>query len=178
MLFKSRRSYIAATLSILLTFSFVAASAAAMPTSIDFSLRTLDGQRISSTDLHGQVVVLAFGASWLPLTRKQIQGVRKLADQYAGRGVAVYFVSTDSDSPKSKNFASDEQLRDYARRSEMNVTILRDPDGTVSKQLGVDQIPAIVILDKQGNVSGAPINGFDPNGDLVDQVAPHLNKVL
>jgi peroxiredoxin len=178
----SRRSFIAATLSILFTLLPVAFTplAAAAPTSpaIDFSLRSIDGQIISSDSLRGEVVVLAFGASWLPLSRKQAQGVRKLADAYAGRGVAVYWVSIESEAPKSKNYASDEQLRAFSRKYEMNVTVLRDPDGKVSKQLGVDQIPAIVILDKQGNVHGDPINGLDSQGKLIDQLAPRVDEIL
>ena len=181
---RSRRSLIAATVSILLTLWPVAftplATAAVAPTStaIDFSLRSIDGQTISSDSLRGEVVVLVFGASWLPLSRKQAQGVRKLADTYAGRGVAVYWVSIESESPKSKNYASDEQLRAFSRKHELNVTVLRDPEGKVSKQLGVDQIPAIVILDKQGNVHGNPINGLDPQVNLIDQLSPRLDEIL
>ncbi len=185
MYFKSRRSYIAATVLILFALSSVAilrlmtASAAtrAYAEAVDFSLRSIDGQTVSSDSLRGEVVVLAFGASWLPLSRKQVQGVRKLADNYAGRGVAVYWVSTESESPKSKNFASDEQLREFARKYEMKVTVLRDPEGKVSKQLGIDQIPAIVILDKQGNVSDI-IGGLDPQGNLSEQLAPRLDSIL
>ena len=180
MLFKSRRSFVAATISILFALvSLVSTPPSAQASPIaDFSLRSIDGQTITSDSLRGEVVVLAFGASWLPLSRKQVQGVRKLADNYAGRGVAVFWVSTESESPKSKNYASDEQLREFSRKNELNVTVLRDPEGKVSKELSVDQIPAIVILDKQGNVYGSPINGFDPDGNLVDQLAEPLNRLL
>ena len=178
---RSRRSFVAATISIL-TLSSVAftprARVAAARPAVDFALRSIDGQSVTADSLRGEVVVLAFGASWLPLSRKQVQGVRKLADNYAKRGVIVFWVSTESESPKSKNYASDEQLRQFAHKYDLNVTVLRDPDGKVSKDLGVDQIPAIVILDKQGNVYGEPINGLDPEGNLSDQLAPILNKIL
>jgi len=59
-------------------------------TTVDFSLRSIDGQTVSSESLRGEVVVLAFGASWLPLSKAQLQGVRKLADEYSERGVVVY----------------------------------------------------------------------------------------
>src|ERR1041384_1111632 len=84
---------------------------------VDFSLRSIDGQTVTTQSLRGEIVVLAFGASWLPLSRTQLQGVRKLADDYSSRGVVVYWVSTESDDPKSKNFASDEQLRGLDRKS-------------------------------------------------------------
>ena len=148
------------------------------PTRVDFSLGSIDGQTVTSNSLRGEVVVLAFGASWLPLSRTQLQGVRKLADEYSNRGVVVYWVSTESADSKSKNFASDEQLRAFAQKYGLKVTVLRDPDGAVSKKLGVDQLPSIVILDKEGNISGGPIGGLDPNGNLAGQLASRLDKLL
>src|ERR1700730_7455487 len=141
----------------------------------EVSLRAIDGETATSNSLRGEVVVLAFGASWLPLTRNQMEALKKIADQYAGRGVAVYWVSTESESPKSKNYASDEQLRELARK--YKAAVLRDPDGAVSKKLGVDQLPSVVIIDKQGNVA-ATIGGMDPNANLASQLADRLNKIL
>lgn len=144
----------------------------------DFSLRSTDGQTITSDSLRGEVVVLAFGASWLPLSKAQLLGIRKLADEYANRGVVVYWVSTDSDDAKSKNYASDAQLRAFAQKYGLKVTVLRDPDGAVSRKFGVDQLPSIVILDKNGNPVGLPIGGLDPQGNLAGQLASRLDKVL
>src|SRR5258708_37904884 len=91
-------------------------SAPAHNQSAEFSLRAIDGEPVTSASLRGEVVVLAFGASWLPLTRNQMEAVKKLADQYAGRGVAVYWVSSEPDAPKSKNYVADEQLREWGRK--------------------------------------------------------------
>jgi peroxiredoxin len=144
---------------------------------VEFSLHTVDGQTITSESLRGEVVVLAFGASWLPLSKTQLQGVRKLADEYSNRGVVVYWVSTESEDPKSKNFASDDQLRAFAQKYGLKVTVLRDPDGATSKKFGVDQLPSIVILDKNG-VPTEPIGGLDPSGNLASQLASKLKDVL
>jgi peroxiredoxin len=153
-------------------------SAAIAQTRVDFSLHSVDGQTVTSESLRGEVVVLAFGASWLPLSKTQLQGVRKLADEYSNKSVVVYWVSTESDDPKSKNHASDQQLKAFSQKYGLNVTVLRDPDGVVSKKFGVDQLPSIVILDKEGNISGAPIGGLDPLGNLAAQLAPRLDKLL
>jgi peroxiredoxin len=153
-------------------------SAAIAQNRVDFSLRSVDGQTVSSDSLRGEVVVLAFGASWLPLSKNQLQGVRKLADEYSKRGVVVYWVSTESNDEKSKNYATDQQLKAFAQKYGLNVTVLRDPDGVISKKYGVDQLPSIVILDKEGNISGAPIGGLDPTGNLAAQLAPRLDKLL
>ena len=141
----------------------------------DFSFRAVDGPNVTADSVRGEVVVLAFGASWLPLTRTQMEGLKKLADQYAGRGVAVYWVSTDSDAAKSKNFVDDAQLREMGRK--YKVSVLRDPDAAISKRLGVDQLPSTIILNKQGQVA-ANVNGIDPSVDLAKQLAERLDAVL
>ena len=163
--------------TVVLLGSSLALAQTPKPGPVDFSLRSIDGQTITSESLRGEVVVLAFGASWLPLSKNQLQGIRKLADEYSDRGVVVYWVSTESEDPKSKNHASDEQLRGFATRYGLKVTVLRDPDGVMSKKLGVDQLPSIVIIDKEGNPS-EPVGGLDPNGNLAAQLASRLDKVL
>jgi len=160
----------AAALSVLLI-----AAPFALGQAPDFSLRAVDGPAVTSESLRGEVVVLAFGASWLPLTKNQMEGLKKLADQYAARGVAVYWISTESDSPKSKNFVSDEELRDLGRK--YKISVLRDPEGPVSRRLGVDQLPATVIINKQGQVA-ATMGGLDPSADLARQLAERLDKIL
>jgi len=172
-----------AAFSLLLVFAtgFAAAATTAVQSSpADFSLRTVDGGSITSEMVRGDVVVLAFGASWLPLSRTQVEGVQKLADEYRDRDLRVYWVSTDSESPKSKNYATDEQLRSFARKNNLKVGVLRDPDGALFKRLGVErnQLPALVILDKDGSVSGSPIGGLDPDGNLIERLSARLNKLL
>jgi peroxiredoxin len=146
---------------------------------VEFNLRTVDGGSITSEMLRGDVVVLAFGASWLPLSRTQVQGVQGLADEYRDRDLRVYWVSTDSEKPQSKNYATDDQIRSFARKHGLKVAVLRDPDGALFKTLGVErnQLPAIVIIDREGNVAET-VGGLDPGegGNLVAKLAPRLGR--
>lgn len=153
---------------------------AASTRGVEFNLRTVDGGSITSEMLRGDVVVLAFGASWLPLSRAQVQGVQGLADEYRDRDLRVYWVSTDSEKPQSKNYATDEQIRAFARKHGLKVAVLRDPDGALFKTLGVErnQLPAIVILDREGNVADT-VGGFNPDpesGSLAAKLAPRLGR--
>jgi len=175
MILSKRKHYLAGSLMLL---AGCLALGAQTRGPVEFSLRSIDGQTITSDSLRGEVVVMAFGASWLPLSKTQLQGVRKLADEYSDRGVVVYWVSTESEDSKSKNYASDDQLRGFSQKYGLKVTVLRDPDGVVSKRMGVDQLPSIIILDKQGNIVGAPIGGLDPNGNLTTQLASRLDRIL
>jgi peroxiredoxin len=147
---------------------------------VEFRLRTADGGEISSEMVRGDVVVLAFGASWLPLSKDQVRGVQELADEFGERQVRVYWVSTDSDKPQSKNYASDDQLRAFARKNGLKVAVLRDPDGALFKRMGVagNQLPAVVILGRGGEVNAPTIGGFDPARKLTDALSPRLNTLL
>jgi len=145
----------------------------------DFKLRSADGGEITSEMVKGDVVVLGFGSTALgSLSKTQAQQLQELADQPNNADVRVYWVSTDSDSPKSKNYATDDQLRAFGRKAGLKIAVLRDPDGALFKRTGADQLPAIVILDRGGEISGSPIAGFDPNRKLVDVLSDRLTKLL
>ncbi|HEX7317173.1 MAG TPA: TlpA disulfide reductase family protein [Pyrinomonadaceae bacterium] len=148
---------------------------------LDFKLKTTDGGEITSEMVRGDVVVLAFGSSQLgPLSRQQVQGVQELAEQFGARDVRVYWVTTDSDKPQAKTYATDDQLRAFARKAGLKAAVLRDPDGAFFKKTGADQIPAIVILDRRGAVAVPIVGGYDPDPkhSLVDSLSPRLNKML
>ena len=182
MLIPKRQFLRAAAVALALVFAagFVPLSPATASEQLNFSLRTTEGGEISSEMLRGDVVVLAFGASWLPLSRTQVQGVQELADQYADRDVRVYWVSTDSESPKSKNYATDEQLREFAKKYGLKIAVLRDPDGALFKRMGVrgNQLPALVILNRGGEIHGEPVGGIDPKGKLVNQLSSTLDALV
>jgi len=181
MLTPKRRPLLALTTAVLFSLSsLVLALPRGAAAQVDFRLKTADGGEISSGMLRGDVVVLAFGASWLPLSKAQMQGVQELSDEFAQRNVRVYWVSTDSDKPQSKNYATDEQLRALARKNGLKVAVLRDPDGAFFKKTGADQIPSVIILDREGRVAGAPVGGIstDPKNKLVNVISGRLNTLL
>jgi thiol-disulfide isomerase/thioredoxin len=155
-----------------------------MPNRQTASLQTLSGENVSLPDLKGKVVVLAIGASWLPLSKQQIITVNKLAKKYARSEVVVYWVSTDSTNPKNtRNFASNEQISAFGVKNKLTATILRDSDGVNTlKKFGIDQLPSFVILDKTGKSAGAPFAGLsmDPESEseIFMQVSGAIDKVL
>jgi peroxiredoxin len=146
---------------------------------LDFKLKSVDGGEITSEMVRGDVVVLAFGSSQLgPLSKQQAQDVQELAEQFGPRDVRVYWVTTDSDKPQAKSYATDDQLRAFARKAGLKAAVLRDPEGALFKKTGADQIPAVVILDRRGAVSVPVVGGHDPKHTLVGELSDRLNKML
>lgn len=166
--------------SFLAVFSLVIAFALSVSAQ-NVTFTSLGGEKIDLDSQKGKVVVLAIGASWLPLSKDQAAAINKLTRKYSGRDVVFYFIATDSSSAKSKNYASDDQIRKFGETSKLTVSILRDSDGVSSvKQYKVDQLPAFVILDKEGKLAGEPFSGFDsdPKNDLSVLLSGRIDKIL
>lgn len=143
------------------------------------SLTSLNGSKVDIQGQDGKVVILAFGASWLPLSAKQAEYTNALARKYAGKNVVVYFVAIDSTNAKSKNFASNDDIQKFVTANKLNVPILRDSDGAATlKKFNVDQVPSFVILDKQGNKSGELFGGIDPKFDITIPISKTVDGIL
>ena len=161
----------------ILTLTLAAVFAASAQT----SLTSLDGTRVDVEGQNGKVVVLAIGASWLPLSNKQAEFTNALAKKYAGKDVVFYFVATDSLNSGSKNFASNESIRKFTTGNKLNVPVLRDPDGAATlKKFDVEQVPSFVIIDKSGKQFGQPIGGIDPSGkyDITIGISKAIDSLL
>jgi peroxiredoxin len=179
MLPNKRRPVYALALALLLVAVSWVAPVTRAQTPLDFKLKTTDGGEITSEMVRGDVVVLAFGSSLLgPLSKQQVQGVQELAEQFGARDVRVYWVTTDSDKPQAKTYATNEQLQAFARKAGLKGAVLRDPDGALFKKSGADQLPAVVILDRRGVVSVPTVGGHDPKHSLVEVLSDRLNKLL
>lgn len=142
-------------------------------------LAKLDGGSVDVQGHSGKVVVLAIGASWLPLSNKHAEYSNALAKKYSGRNVVIYYVVTDSSNPKSKNYASDEAVRKFAAANKLGMTILRDADGaTLLKKFRVDQVPSFLVLDRSGGPSGEVFGGIDPKFDITFPVSKKIDSLL
>ena len=161
----------------LIIFTFVCFFSADKVAAQNAALRNLSGETVSLQDQKGKVVVLAVGASWLPLSKDQAVIINKLAKNYAKKDVVVYFIATDSALPKSRNYATDAQIAEFGTKNKIAVTILRDTENILMKKYSLDQIPAFVILDKTGKVADT-ISGLDPEADLAAQISETVNKIL
>lgn len=161
-----------AIFGLLVAFSFTVSAQ-----SITFT--SLGGEKIDLASQKGKVVVLAVGASWLPLSSNQATAINKLSRKYNGRDVVFYFIATDSAAAKSKNYASDEKIKTFAETNKLTISILRDSDGVSTvKKYKVDQLPAFIILDKEGQIVDEPLTGIDPKSDVSIPLSQKIDKVL
>lgn len=160
----------------LLGLLLVASGSVASAQQVTF--QAVDGKTVTSADLSGKVVVLSFGATWVPLTAKELPALQKLADRYAPRGVQVYWVSVNGAKPGGKNFMTDADLAAFADKRGFHTAVLRDPEQAAYRAFAVDALPTIVILGKDGRVVRKHV-GFDPDqGEAYGAVMKELDQLL
>src|SRR5215470_17814427 len=130
------------------------------------SFHSVDGREVKLADQKGRVVVMSFGGTWVPLASKELPALQKIADRYSSRGVQVYWVSINSSKPGARNYASDADLQAFAQKHNLKATVLRDPDQAAYKAFGLDAVPTVVVLDRQGNVAHKQVGfGTDQGED-------------
>jgi peroxiredoxin len=161
--------------ALLLLAILASAAIAQLP---QLTLRSVEGQSFNLAASRGKVVVLSFGATWVPLTSRELPALQKLADRYAGRNVSFYWVSINSTRPGARHYASDAELQAFAQRNGWRLTILRDPDQTAYRAFGVEALPTVVIIDAEGQLFGKYV-GFDPQqAEAYADVARSLDQLL
>jgi peroxiredoxin len=116
------------------------------------TLQTTDGKTVNLADSKAKVVVLSFGGTWVPLTSRELPELQKLADRIVPRGAQVYWVSINSAKPGGRNYIADADLQAFAQKNNLRLPVLRDPEQKLYKELALDGLPTLVILDQQGKV--------------------------
>lgn len=86
----------------------------------DFDLPDQDGKHVRLADARGQVVVLAFVASFCPFSKAEQPHLAELVKDYAGKDVKVIAIGIDE---------PELDYRSYIARMPMGMPILRDEGG-------------------------------------------------
>jgi peroxiredoxin len=142
------------------------------------NLRSIDGQDVNLSDQKGKVVVLSFGGTWVPMTARELPALQKIADRFSNRGVQVYWVSINSAKPGARNFASDSDLQGFAQKNNLRLKMLRDPDQEAYRYYGLDALPTLVILDKEGKVARKHVGFGTDQGEAYNQIIRELEQLL
>ncbi|MDX9755227.1 MAG: redoxin family protein, partial [bacterium] len=89
------------------------------------------------------VVVLDFWASWCPPCRTMMPMIERLSALYQGKNVVFYSINQKESEKKINLFLSKQGFQS---------TILLDPDGAIGQLYGVQSIPHVVLVGKDGKV--------------------------
>lgn len=137
----------------------------------DLSFSTPGDQPVTLSSMRGNVVVLLFSGVQDPQRREGLKALDKLAEQYKGKNVKIYWVSVNP---------AGEVTNDQLKSVSNSVPILRDANQAAFKRFSgkVAQLPTIVVLDRQGNPVGQPRGGINPNSDFINELGSIIDGSL
>jgi peroxiredoxin/YHS domain-containing protein len=104
---------------------------------------TLDGKKASLADFKDKVVLVDFWATWCKPCVAAMPDLQKLHDKLAPKGFSVVGVSLDENGAKS--------VKPFLDKRKFSYPILLDQK-EVWKRWGVRSIPAMFLIDKNGQV--------------------------
>jgi peroxiredoxin len=107
----------------------------------DFSLETLEGDKVSLSDYRGQIVLLNFWATWCAPCRAEIPAIEAVLEARQGQPFVVLGVNYQE---------SRERVGPFAEELGMTYPILLDETGKVMQTYRAPGLPMSVLLDEQG----------------------------
>jgi thiol-disulfide isomerase/thioredoxin len=132
----------------------------------DFSLKDLQGRDISSTDLHGKVVLIDFWATWCKPCKKEMPGYQKLVDRYGAQGFVVIGFKFDTMMDMEDPIL-------FAKKIGVRYPLAAAADDLKQKFGGVEGLPTTMLYDRQGLLRTKVI-GFEYTSVIESELKPLL----
>ncbi len=118
----------------------------------DFTLRTLEGERVSLKDYRGKVIFLNFWATWCGPCRMEMPSMEKLWQDFKEEDFLILAVNIQEESKLVSSFMK-----------EMNLSfpVLLDEKGSVARSYGIRGIPTTLFLNPKGETIGTAVGARD-----------------
>jgi thiol-disulfide isomerase/thioredoxin len=123
------------------------------------SLPLLENGKAVSIE-RGRVTVVDFWATWCVPCRASMPRVQQLWQEYKPRGVEIYSVDTDDESPDRNA-----QVREFLMQNHLTFPVVLD-DGRASEAFAVANIPTMLLVDKQGRVAWTHVGALSGTREI------------
>ncbi len=110
----------------------------------DFALQTMEGDSLALSELHGQVIVLNFWASWCIPCREEHPVLARATREYSEGDVRVLGVLYQDDPASAERFMM---------RYGGDWTTVLDPGSRTAIDFGVYGVPESFFLDAEGKIA-------------------------
>ena len=107
----------------------------------DLVARGLSGENIRLSEHRGEVVVVSFWSGTCNTCRAQLEALDRIARTYGSAGLTVIGVNLDDNRARAEKFA---------RAQDVRFQLLFATAKTVGADFGVDRLPMVVFVDREG----------------------------
>ena len=144
------------------TFSLELLARITTSTPLDLDVTAMDGSHVNLEKLRGKVVLLDFWATWCGPCVQEAPKVVATYNKLHDKGFEIVGISLDQNK---------ESVVRFTKKLGMTWPQYFDEDKTVSSRFGIEAIPGMWLIDKEGHVASV-----DARGDLSGKVEKLLAK--
>ncbi|NRT87879.1 TlpA family protein disulfide reductase [Clostridium beijerinckii] len=130
---------------------------------IDFSLKDLNGNELSLSDLKGKKVFLNFWATWCPPCKAEMPDIEKLYQETKDSDLVI--VSVEIGEPLNT-------VKSFIDSNKYNFKVLIDSDQSVATKYNTTSIPTSYFIDKDGNIVSKHVGGMN-----IDQMKAYIKTL-
>ncbi|MEO8134438.1 MAG: TlpA disulfide reductase family protein [Betaproteobacteria bacterium] len=116
------------------------------------TLRDLTGQPVQLSSYRGKVVLVNFWATWCAPCIEEMPSMQRLRDKLGLAGFEVLAVNYQE---------GETRINDFLKKRPLNLTILRDADGSVRTGWGVRVFPTSYVIDTDQRIRYVVVGDVD-----------------
>lgn len=106
---------------------------------------TLAGERVSTAELRGKVVLVNFWATWCAACINEMPNMVDTYRKYAPRGYEMIAVAVQADHPN--------QVAQFTAQRALPFKVVLDTTGEVARSFGTPRVtPVSVLIDREGRI--------------------------
>lgn len=138
-----------------------------------FTLKDLNGQNVSLSDLKNKIVIVDFWATWCGPCKASFPAMQKMVTKYKDNpNVKFIFIDT------WENIDNKEKaVGEFIASNKYDFHVLMDMDSKVVESFKVDGIPTKFVLDKQGNIRFKSVGWSGSDDKLISELTAMIELV-
>jgi thiol-disulfide isomerase/thioredoxin len=141
--------------------------------SIDFTLFSPDGKKVTLSKLKGKVVVLDFWATWCGPCKNSFPYLEKIYRKYkSNKQVAVLAMNTWE---RLQGAEREQAVRDFLKANKYTFPVVYDSNFVA--KYGVEGIPTKFIIDKNGRIQFKSV-GFENGEGMTNELTMQIDMLL
>ena len=133
----------------------------------ELSISSLDGKKVSLSDLKGKVVLVDFWGTWCGPCRTSIPAIEQMYQKFKSRGFEVMGVALEQDGGK--------QVPAFVKEMKMTYLVGFPDSREQVSAYDPSSVPLMVLVDKEGDVR-LRVAGYGPG--MEEEISNRVESLL